>query len=108
MKVRFLVLSFAVSAAFMTHVCAAPIDTLQFGLLATGSSEQEVVSQVGEPDAKEDTTPRALHAFTGPNHSRIIIAPLKRETWVYRGDSVTLDSYLFFEGGKLKSKSKGR
>jgi hypothetical protein len=94
-------------AALAGAVRAEPIDTLQFGLLRPGMTQQEVTARVGEPDAVTElgrvaTVSRDLH---GRN---VIIREQVREAWEYVGTRLVMAVRLIFVNGRLAEKVKSR
>jgi hypothetical protein len=92
----------SISAPASRGMSSNPLDTKAFGLLNLGISEATVRARVGEPDAVVDGGTQVV----GRGYGRVNLKEVRLYTWVYYGDSQTLDSHLNFADGKLVSKEK--
>jgi len=79
-----------------------PLDTKQFGMLTLGMSEATVLARVGEPDAITDDGTQIV----GRGFRNVNLKEVHKYTWVYYGDSTTLDSFIHFADGVIISKEK--
>ena len=84
-------------------LASAPVDTPQFGFIATGMSEAEVVQRLGEP-ALVLEMPRAQVKVRTPNG--IEFREKRRYTYYYPGATRIPDTYIMFEDGQFVKKWK--
>lgn len=84
---------------------ANSVDTRQFGLLALGTSAQQVRANLGEPDAiRAHTDYACVRTGRGANTCH----PVTIQEWYYDGGSTLMHTYLLFYNGVLRQKDKRR
>lgn len=82
-------------------LASTPVDTQQFGFIATGMAEAEVVQRLGAP-ALVLEVPRAQVKVRTPNG--IEFRDRRRYTYYYPGAARIPDTYIMFEDGQVVKK----
>ena len=83
---------------FRLALASEPVDTQQFGCIATGMPEAKVVQRLGEP-ALVLEVPRAQVKVHTPNG--IEFRDKRRYTYYYPGATRIPDTYIMFEDGQV-------
>lgn len=92
---------------FLSRLALAsePVHTNQFGFIATGMAETEVIQRLGEP-ALVLEEPRTMVQVRTPNG--IEFREKRRYTYYYPGTTQILDTYIMFEDGQVVKKLQKR
>ena len=88
---------------FRLALASEPVDTQQFGCIATGMPEAKVVQRLGEP-ALVLEVPRAQVKVRTPNG--IEFRDKRRYTYYYPGATRIPDTYIMFEDGQVVKQLK--
>jgi Protein of unknown function (DUF2845) len=103
--------AFALAAGASAQDVARPVDTLQFGLLQLGSSQDDVESRLGPPahverDTRSVVVPvRARRRHDAPAY---VVRTIEYEWWYYPEGGGAMATRLEFRNGALYAKDKYR
>jgi hypothetical protein len=85
---------------------AEPIDSRQYGFLKTSMTMDAVRERFGAPDQVLAEQPVLVGRRTGPGTA--VARTIERTTWVYKGDSTTMDTVIQFRDGVVERFYKTR
>ena len=98
---RLMLFTFVLLVVCSTASWSEPVDTRVFGLLSLGTSDQDILKTLGQPDQIIPQPTRFIRSGRD-------FVETKTTVWVYAGGCCNIPTRLTFQNGTLVSKDKKR